>query len=131
MCIFWRTKSSRYPKNGLPGGSVVKICLQCRSRGRCGFNLWIRKILWRRTWQPTPVFLSGESHEQRSLVGYSPRGHKKTQLRRLITYLHTLKTALTDMFWRLKDQFFEKVTFYCACEVLSMGCYVSVKTMLS
>ena len=64
-------------------------------------------------------------------MGYSPRGHKKTQLRRLITHLHTLKTALTDMFWRLKDQFFEKVTFYCACEVLSMGCYVSVKTMLS
>ena len=64
-------------------------------------------------------------------MGYSPRGHKKTQLGRLITHLHTLKTVLTDMFWRLKDQFFEKVTFYCVCEVLNMGCYVSVKTMLS
>ena len=32
---------------------------------------WVRKI-WRRKWQPTPVFLPGKSHEQRSLVGYSP-----------------------------------------------------------
>ena len=31
-----------------------------------------RRSLWRRAWQPTPVFLPGESHEQRSLVGYSP-----------------------------------------------------------
>ena len=33
---------------------------------------------WRRKWQPTPVFLPGESHGQRSLVGYSPRGHKES-----------------------------------------------------
>ena len=32
---------------------------------------WVGKIPWRRTWQPTPVFLPGESHGQRSLVGYS------------------------------------------------------------
>ena len=34
--------------------------------------------LWRRKWQPTPVFLPGESHGQRSLVGYSPRGRKES-----------------------------------------------------
>ena len=39
---------------------------------RCGFDTWVRKIPWRRAWQPTSVFLPGESHEQRSLVGYSP-----------------------------------------------------------
>ena len=33
---------------------------------------WVRKIPWRRKWQPTPVFLPGKSHGQRSLVGYSP-----------------------------------------------------------
>ena len=32
------------------------------------------RFLWRREWQPTPVFLPGESHGQRSLVGYSPWG---------------------------------------------------------
>ena len=36
------------------------------------FDPWVRKIPWRRAWQPTPVFLPGESHEQRSLAGNSP-----------------------------------------------------------
>ena len=36
-------------------------------------NPWVGKIPWRRKWQPTPVFLPGESHGQRSLAGYSPR----------------------------------------------------------
>ena len=35
------------------------------------------EIPWRRKWQHTPVFLLGKSHEQRSLVGYSPWGHKE------------------------------------------------------
>jgi len=39
---------------------------------RHGFDPWVGKILWRRAWQPTPVFLPEESHEQRSLAGYSP-----------------------------------------------------------
>ena len=50
-----------------------RICLQFR---RCGFDSWVGKILWRRKWQPTPVFLSGESHEQRSLAGYWPWDRK-------------------------------------------------------
>ena len=36
------------------------------------------RSLWRRKWQPTPVFLLGESHGWRSLVGYSPRGRKES-----------------------------------------------------
>ena len=44
---------------------------------RPGFDLWVGKIPWRRKWQPTPVFLLEESHGQRSLVGYSPRGRKE------------------------------------------------------
>ena len=43
---------------------------------RCGFDPWIRQILWRRKGQPTPVFLPGKFHGQRSLVGYSPWGCK-------------------------------------------------------
>ena len=35
------------------------ICLQC---GRSGFGPWVRKIPWRKTWQPTSVFLPGEFH---------------------------------------------------------------------
>ena len=48
--------------------------LQCR---RTGSDLWLRKIPWRRDWLPTPVFLPGEFHGQKSLVGYNPWGHKE------------------------------------------------------
>ena len=47
---------------------------QCR---RHGFNPWVRKILWRRKWQPSPVFLPGKSHGQWSLLGCSPWSHKE------------------------------------------------------
>ena len=53
----------------------------CRCR-RLRFNPWVGKTPWRRKWQPTPVFLPGESHGQRSLVGYSPWSRmSRTQLK--------------------------------------------------
>jgi len=65
---------------GFPSGSVGKefICnagdhLQCR---KSGFHSCVGKIPWKGKWQPTPVFLPGKSHGQRSLVGYSQQGHK-------------------------------------------------------
>ena len=59
---------------GFPGGldSKESAC------GRPGFDSWVGKIPWRRTRQPTPVFLPGESHEQRSLAGYSPWDGKES-----------------------------------------------------
>ena len=45
-----------------------------------GFDTWIGKIAWRREWQPTPVFLPGKFHVQRSLAGYSPQGHKELDM---------------------------------------------------
>jgi len=53
---------------------------QCRRHRRHRFNPWVRKISWRRKWQPTPVFLPGKSHGQRSLVGYSPWGLKELDM---------------------------------------------------
>ena len=50
---------------------------QCKS---CEFDPWAGKMPWRREWQPTLVFLAGESHGQRSLVGYSPRGCKESDM---------------------------------------------------
>ena len=49
---------------------------QCR---RCRLEPWVRKVPWRRKWQPAPVFLPGKPHGQRSLVGYSPWGHKRVR----------------------------------------------------
>ena len=55
--------------------SGLKIHLQCK---RCRFDPWVRKIPWRRAWQPTPVFMSGESHGQRSLTCFSPQGGQES-----------------------------------------------------
>ena len=54
------------------------------------FDPWVGKIRWRRKWQSTPILLPGKSHGQRSLVGYSPWGHKEsntTEWLHLLTYL--------------------------------------------
>ena len=53
---------------------------QCRRHKRCCFIPWVRKIPWRRAWQPTPVFLPRESHGQRSLAGYSPQSRKGSDM---------------------------------------------------
>ena len=56
----------------VPGGTSSKEpACQCRRHKRQGFDPWVRKIPWRKEWQPTPVFLPGESHGQKSLAGYS------------------------------------------------------------
>ena len=51
--------------SSIPGGSDGKECKTLR------FNPWVKKILWRREWLPTPVFLPGEFHRLRSLAGYT------------------------------------------------------------
>ena len=57
-----------------------KPACQCRRHKRHWFNLWVGKIPWRRAWQPTLVFLPGESHGQKSLVGFSLCGCKESDM---------------------------------------------------
>ena len=59
-----------------PVARQERICLQCRRHGRHGFDRWVRKILWRRKWQPTPVFFPVKSNGKRNLEGYSQWGCK-------------------------------------------------------
>ena len=61
---------------GFPCSSAVKKNLP--TMGRPGFDFWVGKIPWRREQLPTSVFLPGEFHGQRSLVGYSPLGLKES-----------------------------------------------------
>ena len=67
---------------------MLQLTYQCRRHKRCEFDPWVGKIPWRRTWQPTPVFLPGESHGQSRLVGYGPQGCKEKRLKRLSTAQH-------------------------------------------
>ena len=52
------------------------------------FNPLVRKIPWRRKWQPTPLFLPGKSHGQRGLEGYSPWGCKESDITEQLTCIH-------------------------------------------
>ena len=66
-----------------PRSSVSKdSACQCR---RPGFESWVRKIPWRKEWLPTLVFLPGASHEQRSLVSYSPWDDKESDTTEQLT----------------------------------------------
>ena len=64
--------------------------MQC---GRPGFDPWVRKIPWGREWLPTPVFLPGKFHGQRSLAGYIPWDHKESDITEWPT-LHLVQIEL-------------------------------------
>ena len=71
-----RRRGQQRMSSGLPWClSGKESACQCRRRR---FDPLVRKIPWRRKWQPTPVFLPGEFHAQRSQVGYSSCGHKRS-----------------------------------------------------
>ena len=71
---------------------------QCR---RHEFDPWVGKIPWRRKWQTIPVFLAGESHEQRSLVGYSTWRCKRVW--------HYLATKQQNKWIAIQDSCIERV----------------------
>ena len=78
-----------------------RICQQCR---RQRFDTWVGKIPWRRAWQPTPVFLPGESHGLRSLVGYSPWGHKESDTNEQLTVEVTNRFKRLDLIGRVPEE---------------------------
>ena len=81
---------------GLPSWlSGKESACQCRRHKRYSFNPWVGKIPWRRKWHPTPVFLSGKPHGQRSLVGYSPWGLKNSDTT-LHTYAHSTQQVCSS-----------------------------------
>ena len=85
---------------GFPGGTSDKqpTCHFGR-RQRHGFDPRVGKIPWRRKWQPTPVALSGKSHGQRRLVGYSPWGCRELDMtEQLSTLCHVAKTNKKPLF---------------------------------
>ena len=77
----------------LGGASGKEPACQRRRYKRREFNPWVREIPWRRAWQPILMFLPGESHGQRSLMGYSSWGHKESDMTKgtlASVYIHTV-----------------------------------------
>ena len=96
---------------GFPSGSVVKN--PPANAGDVGLISGSGRFLWRRKWQPTPVFLSGKSHGQRSLAGYSPWGHKELDMTEWLTL------SLSRWFWtklsiKIWEGLFKAFFFLCS-----------------
>ena len=69
LIVYWASQVVLVVKNPLANAGDAE---------RRGFDPWVGKTPWKRAWQTTPVLLPGESHGQRSLVGYSPWGWKES-----------------------------------------------------
>ena len=87
VCVRYPSIIHLSTKQGFPDGYVVKNRLKC---WRPEFHPRLRKIPWTRAWPPTPVFLPGESHGQRSLVGCRPWGRKESDVAERLTHNHHL-----------------------------------------
>ena len=61
------------------------------------YNSWVGKIPRRRAWQPTPVFLPGEPHGQRSLAGYSPWDHKESDMTEATWHTRTVNSQFSSI----------------------------------
>ena len=93
LCPIFRICRSRVI--GFAGGlSGEEPTCQCRRHRRLQFSLWVQKIPWKRAWQPTPVFLPGESQGQRSLVGYCPWGRKESDTTEQLSFLLCVRCEL-------------------------------------
>ena len=84
---------------GLPwwlSGKKKKSAFQCK---RHEFDPWVGKIPWRRKWQPSPVFLPGKFHGQRSLVGYSRWDCKESDMTEQLIYTFYLHSSRDTTIW--------------------------------
>ena len=97
--------------------SGKRISLQCRRCQRRGFDPWVGKIPWRRAWQPTPVFLPGKSHGQRSLASYSSCGHKESEATEFVLLLKFQNTANPHYLWIPICKFSYSLKFICNLQI--------------
>ena len=102
--------------------SGKEFAFQCR---KCVFNPRVRKIPWRKKWQPTPVFLPGKSHGQRSLVGCSPWGHKGSDTTKDLHTWHSRQWLLFTIhtsysFFPVFTWFFTFRSCVCVCVCVCM-----------
>ena len=86
---------------------------QCRQYKRLGFDPWVRKILWNKKWHPTPGFLPGKHHGQRSLTGYSSWGPKELDMtRKLSTCVLCQRNWFQSMTFRIPSFLLNSVCIF-------------------
>ena len=110
IVCFWRSLEQVFPKCAILATGLFRVesnqdpVDSVQETYETQVRSWVRKIPWMRAWQPTPIFLLGESHhEQRSLVGYRPQGRKETHYWSNYAWIHTFvkesKQGATGVAW--------------------------------
>ena len=129
-----------------PGGpSGKESACQFRRHKRCRCNPWVPKIPWRRPCQPTPVFLPGKSHRQRSLAVYSPWGCKESDMTESDLSSHSLSCVnltsegsrsshaiiLVDVFWAPTYDIFRELLWpvFSLTVIFKKICYLHAPNM--
>ena len=74
----------------------------CQYR-RCRSDIWVGRVPWKGKWQPTPVFLPGKSHRQRSLTGYNLWGHRRVG-HNLVTKQQQQQNFINRKTWRINNK---------------------------
>ena len=87
---------NRLYHQGLPGGASGKKAPAKAGDQERRFDLWVGTIPWRWKWWPTPVLLPGESHGQRSLVGYSPWDRKESDSIEVTNHVSPVRSTLAQ-----------------------------------
>ena len=90
------------------------------------FDPWVGKILWHRKWQPTPVFLSGKFHGQRSLVGYSPWGSKELDHDQVTGHIQVCipKNHSVSFFFSIEVQLIYNVLFISGVQISDLVIHI-------
>ena len=103
LCIFYRMKIYFTYSSCWCNRTPLLKHLQCMTYSSHGFHPWLGKMPWRRAWKSTPVFLLGKSQGQGSMMGYSSKGHKESDMTKpLSTYAHTGLWLMVTSFWWVK-----------------------------
>ena len=116
---------------GFPGGASGKghTC-QFRRCKRCGFDPWVRKIPWRRAWQPIPLLLPVETHGQRSLGNCSSQGHKELDMTKANQHACTyvIKYFGKNAFYILGTEYF--FIYICIIFHLEVSIFMNIFRMI-
>ena len=98
---------------------------QCRRHKRCRFHPWVREIPWRRKWKPASYSCPKKFHGQRSLVGYSPVGHKELDTTEWLSTC-TVLNELYKSLYSQKNDYFGTYFEYPSCWIkLNLGIQVT------
>ena len=140
----WAVVLFMRPSMDFPGGASGKeSACQFRRHKRCRFYSWVRKIPWRRARQPIAVLLPGESHLQRSLVGYSPWGHKELDTSEATersikglpsltppAYRSSSSVSLTMTWWLSEHKTYRYLPFFLQADSLPRFVWVTCPALL-